>query len=282
MNARTLTVRTGRRAAVAELGSGPPVLYLHDVFDAHGSTREWLPFHAALAESTKVIALAHAGCADSDEDDNAETPDDVVFHVLEALDALGIARIPVIGVGIGGWIAAELAVRHPDVVERLALVGATGLFVPRQPITDMFFAAQPIDGKIFRELRGIMFTDPDSPVANEHIPDGRMDTEREMLRYRTYRFANRLGFRPPYLYDRRLLGRLPRYREPALVVWGAEDRFVPVAHAHAYAESLGNAKLEIIPAVGHSLHLEHAAHLANTLSAFVSPSVTATSARPTS
>jgi pimeloyl-ACP methyl ester carboxylesterase len=165
MNARTLTVRTGRRATLAELGSGPPVLYLHDVFDVHGSTREWLPFHAALAEHATVVALAHAGCADSDEDDNAETPDDVVFHVLEALDALGIARIPVIGVGIGGWIAAELAVRHPDVVERLALVGATGLFGPGQQIADMFFAAQPIDGKIFRELRGIFFTDPDSAVA---------------------------------------------------------------------------------------------------------------------
>lgn len=282
MNARTIAVRTGRRAVVAELGSGQPVLYLHDIIDVHGSTRAWQPFHLALAEHAKIIALAHAGCADSDEDDDAETPDDVVFHVLEILDALGIARIPVIGVGIGGWIAAELAVRHPDVVERLALVGATGLFVPQQRIGDIFFAAQPIDGKIFRELREILFTDPDSSVANEHIPDGRMDTEREMLRYRTYRFANRLGFRPPYLYDRRLLGRLPRYREPALVLWGAGDRFVPVAHAHAYAESLGNAKLEIVPAAGHSLHLEHAAHLAGALSAFLASKPTATAARPAS
>jgi pimeloyl-ACP methyl ester carboxylesterase len=274
---RLIAVAGGRRAAVAELGSGPPLLYLHDVFDVHGSRNDWLPFHHALAEHATVVALAHPGCADSDEDDDAETPDDVVFDVLEALDALGIARIPVVGTGIGGWIAAELAVRHPELVERLVLIGATGLFVAGQPIGDMFMAAHPIDGTSVRDLRTLFFTDPDAPLAHEHAPDGRMPTELEMLRYRTYRFANRLGFKPPYLYDRRLARRLPRYGGPALVVWGDADRFVPVAHARAYAAGLPNARLELIAGAGHSVHLEHPDAVARQVTAFVRDATSAAS-----
>ncbi len=85
--------------------------------------------------------------------------------------------------------------RHPDVVERLALVGATGLFLEKQPIADLFFASQPLDGSNYRDMRAVFFGDPDGSLAHEHIPDGRMDVDREMLRYRTYRFANRSGFK---------------------------------------------------------------------------------------
>lgn len=274
---RLVAVANGRKAAVAELGSGPPLLYLHDVFDVHGSRADWFPVHRALAEQATLVALAHPGCADSDEDDDAETADDVVFDVLEVLDALGIERIPVLGVGIGGWIAAELAVRHPELVERLVLVGATGLFVAGQPIGDMFMAAHPIDGTSLRELRALFFSDPDGTLANEHAPDGRMPTDLELLRYRTYRFANRLGFRPPYLYDRRLARRLPRYDRPALVVWGERDRFVPVAHAHAYAAGLKDARLELVPGAGHSVHLEHPDTVARAVSAFVRGATSAAS-----
>ena len=275
MNRRLLSVATGRRAAVAELGHGPPVLYLHDLIDVHGSRNDWFPFHHALAGSATVIAVAHAGCADSDEDEDAETPDDVVFHVLEALDALGIAQVPVVGVGIGGWIAVELAVRHPEIVERLVLIGAAGLFIPHEPIADIFFAAQPIDGTNLRELRGILFTDPDSQVAHESVPDGRMSTELEMLRYRTYRFANRLGFRPPYFYDRRLARRLPRYDRPALVVWGEDDRFVPVSHARAYAAGLRSAQLHLIPGAGHNVHVERGEATAREVTEFLSGTTSA-------
>ncbi len=64
MNGHFVTVASGRQAQIAELGSGTPVLYLHDVIDVQGSSRDWFPVHHALAEKTKLVALAHAGCAD--------------------------------------------------------------------------------------------------------------------------------------------------------------------------------------------------------------------------
>lgn len=269
MSTAILTVATGRRAAIAQLGDGQPVLYLHDFIDVHGATPDWLPVHHVLAKRCRLIALAHAGCAGSDEDEDAESADDVVMHVLEALDAMNLRRIPVVGVGVGGWIAAELAVRHPDIVERLVLLGATGLFIPDQPIADIFYASYPVDGSNLSEMRQMLFVDADSDLANEFVPDGRMSMERESLRYLMFRFANRLGFKPPYLYNRQLIRRLRRYTGPALVLWGERDRFVPLGHARAYAANLGDARLHVIPGAGHSAHVERADDVASEVLSFL-------------
>ena len=69
-----------------------------------------------------------------------------MFHYLELLDALGLARFDLVGHCVGGWIAAELAVRHPERVARLVLIGACGLFVAGAPIGDVFMHAQPERG----------------------------------------------------------------------------------------------------------------------------------------
>ena len=270
MNLQSITVGDGRRLAYAELGAGPPLLYLHDFLDVHGGSADWLPFHHALAERFRIIAPAFAGCNGSDEDEDALGFDDPVFDVQDTLDTLGLESLPVIGAGIGGWIAAELAVRDRSLVERLVLIGATGIFLPGVPIADVFFAAQPRNGSDMSEFREIFFADGTATLANEWIPDGRMPIERELLRYAMFRFAGRIGFRPPYLYDRRLLERLARYQRPALVLWGSEDRFVPPAHAHAYATALPGARLCLFAECGHAVSIEAPTEVAAEIITFLS------------
>jgi pimeloyl-ACP methyl ester carboxylesterase len=256
VNVAMVPVGERRRIAVAELGTGAPLLYLHDFFDVHGASADWLPFHERLGERFRVIAPAYAGCSGSDEDEDALGFEDAVFDVLAVLDALGLDAVPAVGNGIGGWIAAELAVRDRRLVERLVLIGATGLFVERCPIADVFYDAQPRDGTSMQELRRTFFGDPASTLAHAWIPDGRMSVERELRRYAMFRFAARIGFRPPYFYDRRLRERLARYTGPTSILWGADDRFVPLAHGEAYAAALPNAHLEVLGDCGHCLHLE--------------------------
>jgi pimeloyl-ACP methyl ester carboxylesterase len=259
----------GRKVTLAELGSGPPLVYLHDFIDIHSATAEWQPFHRALAERYRVIAPAFAGCAGSDEDDEIESPEDAVFSVLEMLDTLGLGSAAIVGVGIGGWIAAELAVRDRSFAERLVLVGATGLYVPNEPIADIFYYAQPNNGVENDALRRLLFASSDDELARRWVPDGRMSLDAEMLRYGMFRFATRVGFKPPYLYDRRLHRRLARYGRPALVLWGERDGLVPTAHARAYAEALPDARLSIAAGAGHSLHLERPAESALTVLEFL-------------
>lgn len=246
----------GHAVAVAEAGSGDPLIYLHGFADIHGSSSDWLPLHRALAARVRLLAPAHPGCNTSEESEEIDTIEDVVFHYLQVLDALGIGRFHVAGASIGGWIAAEIAVRIPERVLSLALIGAAGLFVPQHPIADIFMMVQAKNGGDYADFRRTLFRQADAPEALAMFPDGRMPIERELLRYRMFRFASRIGFAPPYLHDRKLRDRLNRFAGPAVVIAGERDNLVPVAHARAYAQGLRNAALQLLADAGHSVAVE--------------------------
>ena len=246
-----------RKVWVLEEGSGFPLLYLHGFADVHGVKESWLPFHERLRAHARVIAPAHPGCARSEENEEVEAIDDVVFHYLEVMDALELSEFDLVGACVGGWIAAEIAVRHPEKVRRLVLIGATGLFVPGAPIGDVFMMAQPERGASYEGLRNMLFSRADHPRGLELFPDGRGDLEDELRRYQMLRFASRIGFRPPYFYNRSLKNRLHRISASALILWGEEDRMVPLAHGETYARFIPKAgELKVIRQAGHSVHVE--------------------------
>ena len=269
MQSRKIKV-AGHDVEIAEAGKGAPLLYLHGFADLHGATANALPFHDALAKSFRLLAPAHPCCAGSDEDDDIETIDDLAFRYIETIDALGFDRIDLVGTCVGGWIAAELAVRHPERISRLALIGATGLFVSGEPIGDMFMEAQPREGTDFSGMRRLLFANAGSPAAKALVPDDR-NAVQELSRYKTMRFASRIGFNPPYFYDPKLRQRLHRYGGPTLLLWGEEDRMVPRAHAEAYKAGFPNARLRVIAAAGHSPQVEQPAKTAAALTAFFEP-----------
>jgi pimeloyl-ACP methyl ester carboxylesterase len=257
VSARILDLR-GRKVALKEQGAGDPLVYLHGFADVHGVAGELQPFHQRLAQSARVIAPAHPGCAGSDAL-SEHGIDDVVFHYLEVFDALGLERFDLVGHCVGGWIAAELAVRHPERVARLVLIGACGLFVPGEPIGDVFMHAQPERGVSYATLRELLFAADEAPAARRFFPDGRGDIEEEMRRYQMLRFGSFVGFRPPYFYHRVLRERLPRAAMPALVIWGEHDRMVPRRHGEAYAEGLPGADgVKLVAGAGHAAVLEQA------------------------
>ncbi len=269
MTGRVVTLGD-RKAWVAEAGNGEAVLYLHGFADIHGASADFLPFHRALAENWAITAPAHPGCAGTDEDHKIKTIDDVVFHYLELLDALGLEKFSLVGSCVGGWIAAEFAIRHPERVTRLALIGATGLFVPGHDIADIFWHAQPANGVELATMREMLFADQAGAVATGMYPDGRGEIDQEMLRFKMFRLAGRIGFAPPYLHNRLLRDRLGRYRGPALVLWGADDRLVPASHGEAYAAGLAGAELRKIPGGGHSLVAERPEETAEIIGNFLS------------
>ena len=253
---------------VKEIGQGAPLVYLHGFADVHAASVDWLPFHEQLGKAFRLIAPAAPGCAGSEEDESIENIDDVAFRYIELLDELKLDRVNVVGTCFGGWIAAELAVRHPERVNRLALIAASGLFVPGKPIGDLFWEVQSENMTEYRGLRRLMFADPNSSHAKALIPDGRSALEVELSRYKAMRFCSRVGFSPPYFYNRKLGERLHRYKGPALVVAGESDHMVPEEHARAYQGGLKDAKLMLLPGCGHSPHIEKTAETAAALKSF--------------
>ena len=246
-----------RKVQVLESGAGAPLLYLHGFADVHSVSENWLPFHDKLAERARVIAPAHPGCAQSDENKDIDTIEDVVFHYLEVLDALKLTQFDLVGSCVGGWIAAELAVRHPEKIRRLVLIGATGLFVPGALIGDIFMMAQPEYGSSYASLRSMLFAGADQADALKMFPDGKGELEDEVRRYQMLRLSSRIGFKPPYFYNHSLKNRLHRITAPTLVIWGEKDSFVPRSHGETYAKLIPNSgELKIISGAGHSAHVE--------------------------
>jgi pimeloyl-ACP methyl ester carboxylesterase len=246
-----------RKVWVLEAGDGPPLLYLHGFADVHSVKTAWLPFHERLTERVRVIAPAHPGCAQSDENNDIDAIEDVVFHYLEVIDALKLTQFDLVGVCVGGWIAAELAVRHPEKIRRLVFIGAAGLFVEDAPIADVFMMAQPERGSSYAGLRALLFASADSPQGLELFPDGMGEIDQELRRYQMLRFSSRVGFKPPYFYNRSLRNRLQRISAPALIITGERDNMVPRAHSETYARLIpGAGEVTVIPDAGHSVHVE--------------------------
>lgn len=268
MTGRTLAI-AGKDVWISEIGDGRQVLYLHGIPDIHGLEAGPMAFHQTLAEACRLIAPAHPGCAETADDETLETMDDVVFHYLRVMDALELDRCAVIGSGIGGWIAAEIAVRHPERVEKLALIGATGLKVPGHPIGDLFWYAQPDDGVRYDGLRNLLFAGPRTETGLKMYPDAKDEIEREMRKYKVFRFASLIGFKPPYLHNPKLRSRLDRYTNPALILSGEKDRLVPGAHAEAYRDGFGDARLERIAECGNSIIAEAPDRAAELVSGFL-------------
>ena len=267
MTTRTIDIR-GRKVTVAEAGSGDPLVYLHGFADIHGVAGDLMPFHERLARDMKFIAPAHPGCNGTDELD-ATSIDDVIFHYLELFDALYLPRVDLVGHCVGGWIAAEFAVRHPERVARLVLIGACGLFVPNEPIGDVFMHAQPERGYDLDTLRALLFGEPEGELARRWFPNVHGDLDEETRRYQMLRFGSHMGFKPPYFYHRELRERLYRASMPSLVVWGGNDRMVPPAHSRAYCDELPRADdLALIKGAGHAVHVEHPDRVADAIADF--------------
>lgn len=255
MTLRMVDVR-GKKVEMLESGSGEPVLYLHDMWDLHTAQGGMFPFHEQLASKFRLLAPAHPGCGESDSIKSIADIDDLAFHYLDVLDALGLQSAAIVGAGLGGWVAMEIAVRNPERVSRMALVGAAGLQMPGAQIADIFMYSQHRDGGIMRDLRHLLFGDADSALAEAIIPDGRTNIPDEVRRYKSLTLAGRVGWEPPYLHDRKLLDRLHRIAAPTLLIWGEQDRFVPLANGRAYEANLPRAALKVLPDVGHSAILE--------------------------
>ena len=240
-------------------GSGAPLVYLHSA--GGESVIEAL---SDLAESYDVVVPVFPGFGESDGIDDVDGMDDAVFHLLDMWDLLGLDAPAVLGLSLGGWIAAELAMRYPEKVGRLVLVNPVGLYVEGAPIEEMF-------GRSPAELAEMLFVDQQHPMAqmmhamSEWTGDVGQQVEipLELVLpiWKAMAATARLGW-DPYLHDPKLRGRLRRITAPTLVVAGAQDGLVPLAHAEAYVAGIPDARLAVVDGAAHWLPFEKPAELA--------------------
>jgi pimeloyl-ACP methyl ester carboxylesterase len=261
---------TGRAVTLTRAGSGPPLLYLHGLADVHSAVKpEPAPaLLAALAEHAEVVAPALPGYAGSDPLGAHADVEDHAFHLADLLDQLGVGAVTLVGASIGGWLAAEFALRHPNRVHRLVLIGPLGLYVPDARGALFFGAAAPRGVGGLGEVRGVLFAEPEGPAALGALPDD-LTREQSLRWFGGLAGAAQLGWPAPQLCNPKLRARLGRIGTPTLLVWGRDDRVAPVAQADAWRGGLRDAQVEVLDRGGHALTLEQPVSVARTIAAFL-------------
>src|SRR5215472_4923101 len=244
----------GLKLRLGRGGSGRPVLVLHHDI----GTPDMLPFYEALAARFDVIVPNHPGYGEKAERPQwLRHPRDIAALYQWLLAELGVERASLVGLGFGGWIAAEMAALAPRDFHRLILVGAMGVKPPEGDIFDQaivsyidYAQAGFHDAKAFARVYGEVSTDQ---LVN-------WDLCREM----SFRIAWK-----PYMYSPTLPHLLGGVRAPALVVWGDDDRIVPRSAGELYAKSLPGARFEIVRGSGHCVDMEQPDALARLVTGFV-------------
>jgi pimeloyl-ACP methyl ester carboxylesterase len=238
-------------------GDGPPLVYLHS---AGGETS--LEVLEELTTDFDVIVPVLPGWGESQGGDEIDGPEDVVFHLLDVWEALGLASTLsppiVVGTSLGGWMAVELATRYPEKVRGLVLVNPVGLHLDDAPIAEMF-------GRSPAELAEMLFADQSHPIAQamhameEFTGDVGKATEIPielvLPMWKAMGATARIGW-DPYLHNPKLRSRLARVSVPVLVVAGANDGLVPLQHAEVYADELPDARLVVVEQAAHWLPFE--------------------------
>lgn len=241
-----VALATGRLRVLCG-GDGPPLVLLHHSWGGAG----WSPFHVALASHFSVFAFDMPGYGGSERPEWAREPRDLAIIVARAIRQAAPGAVTLLGSGLGGFVAAELAVMNAVPLHALVLVGAAGVKPEAGEIMDQmmmshadYARASCRDDAHFARV----FGDPPGDDMKQL-----WDFSREMTARVTWK---------PYMFSRRLPPLLADLRVPTLLVWGGEDRVVPPECGAAYAARIPGARLEVVAGAGHLVEFEEPARVA--------------------
>jgi pimeloyl-ACP methyl ester carboxylesterase len=237
---------------------GRPLLVLHEELGYSG----WLKWHTSLARDRALIMPGHPGFGRTPRLEWVSDMRDLASAYGRFIREQGLAPIDVVGFSLGGWLAAEIAVADPKLFRKMVLVAPTGIKPPQGEIMDLYnytvrnyIKAGVSDPQNNPELATLF--GPDSLELIEAWEDARSETARIAWR--------------PYMYSDSLPYRLPGAASvPTLLIWGAEDKVVPLSAGQAYNTAIPGSKLVVLPGVGHRPEIERPAEFVEQLQNFLS------------
>lgn len=224
----------GRQLTVGERDRTRPFLLLHG--GAGPASVAGFADLLAARWNARVLVPTHPGFDGTPRADGLDSVPALAGLYADLLESENLWDVTVIGNSIGGWIAAELALRSSPRVSGIVLVNAVGIDVPGHPVTD-------VSGLTPDELRKLSFHDPE-----RFPPDPRRRPGPDLAALAAY---TKMRMADPGLRDR--LGRLDL---PVRVVWGESDGIAVPAYGRALAEAIPGARFTLIPGAGHLPQIE--------------------------
>ena len=233
----------GRQVQVYRAGTGPTIVWLHG---PHG-VRKNDPVIAELAKRHSVVAPVAPGFNDVDELDDIRDVHDLALHCDDVFEALDLDRISLVGQSFGAMIAAELAAHVPKRVERLGLISPFGLWRDDPPVADLF--ARP-----YATIDRILWKtgEPSAIMADPaNFPNDPVEKAITIVQAMT----SVAKFIWP-IPDKGLRRRLHRVTAKTLIVFGADDAFVPAIYADEFAAAIPGARKAVIADAAHMVAYE--------------------------
>lgn len=235
-------------------GKGNPLLILHRDTGSPG----WIPFTEELTAKHTVYLPSHPGFDMTEIPQWARTVRDLATLHLWLLEELKVTNVDVVGLGFGGWIAAEMATMNHKVFRKMVLVSPMGIQPKEGEIYDQFLVG-PL------EYMQVGFHDK-AKFSHHWTSQPSIDQlevweiNREM--------ATRVAWKP-YMFNQSLPHLVLGVKTPTLLVWGKDDKVVPVNCGKQYQQLMPNARLETIANAGHYVEYEHPKELGKLVADFL-------------
>jgi pimeloyl-ACP methyl ester carboxylesterase len=218
------------------------------------------PFVAELAKRHELIIPQAPGFGASERPDWISNPDDISYIYLDLVEQLGLKSVPVVGLGLGGWIANEMLVKDDSFASKLVLVDAFGV---------------KIGGPFDRDVQDIWTLHPTKVAELKwHDPDigkrdfANMSEEEVTVVARNIESFARFCWEP-YMHNPKLKIRLPRIKVPTLVIWGENDGVITTAYGKAYSDLIPGARFVTVAKAGHYPQIEQPQAVLEHINAFI-------------
>ena len=239
----------GTRLRLIDSGSGTPVVFIHGIGASLYSWRHQLT--PVVGAGYRVITFDNRGFGFSDKPAHGYHNADYAHLVVSLLDSLGIASAVLVGHSMGGAIAAEVALAHPDRVRGLVLIDATGYGMRWPGVLKL--ARLPFLGAVTTTFRDRWIT---GRIVRSTFADPAKVTETDVDQYYApvadpnYGRALR-GVLREFRFDS-LGGRLGSLQTPTLILWGDADRWISIGDGSRFARELPRSEFVIVSHAGHN------------------------------
>ena len=230
----------------------PAVVLLHG---SNSDLHTWDAWTAQLSKKYRVIRFDQIGHGLTGPSPTRDYRASAFVDTVDRLTTkLGVRKFVIAGNSMGGWVAWEYARRHPGRVAGLVLIDAAG--APEDPNKKLPLGFRIARTPVLRELmtmltpRSVVDKSIRQTVSNQAIVTPAMvDRYWELLRYPGNRQATVDRFATPRVQVPR--DQVACIAVPTLILWGAEDKLIPVASAGWFKAAIGNSRLIVYPGVGH-------------------------------
>lgn len=266
----------GNRVAYRDAGSGDEALLL--IHGMAGSSDTWRDVIPQLSKKYRVVAPDLLGHGQSAKPRSDYSLGAFAVGLRDLLDELGISRVTVVGQSLGGGVAMQFVYQHPDYCQRLVLISSGGLgpdvgwtlrllSAPGAELIMPVIAPPPVvnAGNKLRSLfakggirspRGAEMWSAYSSLSDAQTRQAFLRTLRSVVDYRGQAVS--------------ALNRLHLTSElPTMVIWGDQDRIIPIEHGYALHDARPTCRLEVLEGVGHFPHVERPTEVVDLLDDFV-------------